>query len=254
LPVKAIFSLDDALSVTGKSYKAAASLLGDLVSRGWLVRLTPGKYLIVPLEAGLERIPMADRYVVAREVLSPLLYYVSHYSALVLHQMTTQPVTTVYVTVPSQRVSRTIAGVAYRFIYANARSFWGAEPIWVTGQEQVQVSDLEKTLLDCAARPELCGGMAELAKGLWLRKDALNETQLIAYAQRLDHRAAARRLGFLLETYGLGQPATIAGLQGLLNDRYALLDPTLPVAGSHRARWRLRVNLDPEELKAIIWT
>jgi predicted transcriptional regulator of viral defense system len=251
---KSIFSLDDALTVTGKSYKAATSLLGDLVDRGWLVRLAPGKYLIVPLEAGLERIPMADRYVIAREVLSPLPYYVSHYSALVLHQMTTQPVNTVYVTVPSQRASRTIAGVAYRFVYANERAFWGAEPIWVTGQEQVQVSDLEKTLLDCAARPELCGGLVELAKGLWLRKDALNERRLVAYAQRMDHRAAARRLGFLLETYSLGQPATIAGLQGLLNERYTLLDPTLPATGPYRARWRLRVNSDSEELKAIVWT
>jgi predicted transcriptional regulator of viral defense system len=40
-----------------------------------------------------------------------------------LHQMTTQPVNTVYVTVPKQRTNRTVANVAYRFIYANPRSF-----------------------------------------------------------------------------------------------------------------------------------
>ncbi len=42
--------------------------------------------------------------------------------------------------------------------------------------------------------------------------------------------------------------------QGLLNERYALLDPTLPATGPYRVRWRLRVNLVPEELKAIVWT
>jgi predicted transcriptional regulator of viral defense system len=57
-----------------------------------------------------------------------------------------------YVIVPRQRPSRTIAGVKYRFVYANPRAFWGWEPIWATAQEQVQVSDLEKTLLDCATR------------------------------------------------------------------------------------------------------
>ena len=67
-------------------------------------------------------------------------------------------------------------------------------------------------------------------------------------------RQLIRRLGFLLETYALGCPVTIAALQALVNPRYALLDPTLPDEGPYRARWRLRVNLDAEELKAIVWT
>jgi predicted transcriptional regulator of viral defense system len=251
---RSIFSVVDAQAVTDGPYQATAKLLSQMVRRGWLVRLAPGKYLIVPLEAGLESIPMADRYVIAREVLGPLPYYISHYSAMELHQMTTQPVNTVYVTVPKQRASRTIADVEYRFVYANPRSFWGWEPIWATDQEQVQVSDLEKTLLDCAARPHLCGGLGELAKGLWLRKDGLDESRLVTYSQRLDHKAAAKRIGFLLETYSLGRPETIAALQALVNPRYALLDPTLPDEGPYRARWRLRINLDPEELKATVWT
>ena len=251
---KTIFSIADARAITNSTYKATTKLLSQLVRKRWLVRLVPGKYLIVPLEAGLEGIPMADRYVVAREVLNPLPYYVSHYSALELHQMTTNPVNTVYVTVPKQQASRSIAGVEYRFVYADSRSFWGYEPMWVTDQEQVQVSDLEKTLLDCAVRTNLCGGLAELAKGLWLRKGDLDESRLVAYLKRLDHKAAAKRIGFLLETYSLGRPETIASLQSLVNDRYALLDPTLPDEGAYRTRWRLRINLDPEELKTIIWT
>lgn len=249
---KTIFSVADAQAITRKSYQAITSLLNQLTRKRWLVRLSPGKYLIVPLEAGLDGIPMANRYVIARYVLDSLPYYVSHYSAMEVHRMTTQPANAVYVTVPRQRASRTIAGVEHRFVYANRRSFWGGEAAWVTDQEQVQVSDLEKTILDCAARPELCGGLDELAKGLWLRKDDLNQERLVAYAQRLDHKAAAKRVGFLLETYGLGRPETIAALQALVNPRYALLDPTLPDAGPYRARWRLRVNLDPEELKAIV--
>ena len=249
-----IFSIADAQAVTAKSYRTTATLLSQMVRRGWLVRLVPGKYLIVPLEAGLESIPMADRYVIVREVLDPLPYYISHYSAMELHQMTIQPVNTVTVTVPRQRTSRAIAGVEYRFVYANPRSFWGWEPIWATDQEQVQVSDLEKTLLDCVARPHLCGGLGELAKGLWLRKDDLDENRLVAYVKRLDHKAAAKRIGFLLETYSLGRPETISALQSFVNPRYALLDPTLPDEGPYRARWRLRINLDPEELKAIVWT
>ena len=251
---KTIFSSVDAQAITNKGYKATGELLRRLVRKRWLVRLMRGKYLVVPLEAGLEGIPMADRYVIAREVLGSLPYYISHYSAMELHQMTAQPVNTVYVTVPRRRVSRTIAGVQYRFIYASQDYFWGWENIWATAEEQVRVSDLEKTLLDGAVQPGLCGGLGELAKGLWLRKDALDENRLVEYVDRLGHKAAARRIGFLLETYGLGRPETVSALRSHVNLGYDLLDPTLPDAGPHNAGWRLRINLEPEELKAIVWT
>lgn len=197
---------------------------------------------------------MADRFVIAREVLGSVPYYISHYSAMELHQMTTQPVNTVYVTLPRQRDSRMIAGVEYRFVYASQRFFWGWDRIWVAAEEQVRVSDLEKTLLDCAVRPELCGGLGECARGLWLRKGDLDENRLVKYIERLGHKAAAKRVGFLLETYGLGEPSTLGAMQSLISRGYDLLDPTLPNEGPHRRRWRLRINLDTEELKRSVWT
>jgi predicted transcriptional regulator of viral defense system len=87
-----------------------------------------------------------------------------------------------------------------------------------------------------------------------MRKSDLDEDRLVAYAKRLDHKAAIKRIGFLLETYSLGRPETLASLQTLINLRYSLLDPTLPDKGPYRARWRLQVNLDPEELKTTVWT
>lgn len=251
---KPIFSIADAQAVSKSSYDATAKMLSRLVQKRWLVRLVPGKYLIVPLEAGLEGIPMADRYVIAREVLGSRPYYMSHHSAMELHQMTTQPVNTVYVTVSDQWPSRSIAGVRYRFVTASRQSFWGWKTIWATAQEQVRVSDLEKTLLDCAARPDLCGGIGELARGLWLRKEELDEERLVAYAERLGHKAAARRVGFLLRTYQLGREETRAALQAFTTLGFDPLDPTLADDGPHDAKWRLRINIEPEELKAAVWT
>jgi predicted transcriptional regulator of viral defense system len=251
---KVIFSIKDAQAITGRSYDRTADLVRKLARKRWLVRLVPGKYLIIPLEAGLEGIPMADRFVIAREIMGPVPYYISHYSAMELHEMTTQPVNTVFVTVRRQRRRRMIAGTEYRFVYASARSFWGWEEMWATPQEQVQVSDLEKTLLDCAARPDLCGGIGELGRGLWLRRDDLDEDRLVAHAKRLDHKAASRRIGFLLETYELGRPATLSILKDFGKAGYDLLDPTLPDEGPHDPDWRLRINLDPEELRVSVWT
>lgn len=251
---KSIFSVRDAQAISHESYNATKFLLGELVRKHWLVRLVPGKYLIVPLEAGLDGIPMVDRFVIAREVLGSVPHYVSHYSAMELHQMTTQPVNTVFVAVRRRRKSRAIAGTEYRFVYASARSFWGWEETWATPQEQVRVSDLEKTLLDGAVRPDLCGGIGELARGLWFRRDEVDEGRLVEYAQRLDHKAASRRVGFLLYTYGLGRPETVSLLRSFGTGGYDPLDPTLLDEGPHDSQWRLRINVDPEELKASVWT
>ena len=249
---KGIFSIEDAQAITERSYDLTADLVRKLARKRWLVRLVPGKYLIVPLEAGLEGIPLADRYVIAREVLGSVPYYISHYSAMELHQMTTQPVNTVFVTVRRRRKSRVIAGTEYRFVYTSARAFWGWEDTWATPQEQVRVSDLEKTLLDGAVRPDLCGGIGDVGKGLWLRRDDLNEGRLAEYAKRLNHKAASRRLGFLLQTYELGGPETLRTLHAFGKGGYDPLDPTLPDEGPHDSEWRLRINLDPEELRASV--
>jgi predicted transcriptional regulator of viral defense system len=251
---KLIFSVEDAQRIYGKSPKVTANLLGRLAGKGWLVRLVRDRYLILPLEGVLRRIPTADRYVVAREIVGSTPYYVSHYSAMELHEMTTQPVNTVFVTVPRQRRSRAVARTEYRFVFARSDSFWGWEEMWATPQEQVRVSDLEKTLLDAAARPDLCGGIGEVARGLWFRRDELDEGRLVQHAQRLDHKAASRRVGFLLHTYGLGRPETVSVLRSFGRGGYDPLDPTLPDEGPHDSQWRLRINLDPEELKASVWT
>ncbi len=251
---KTIFDIRDAQDITQESYNATKFLLGQLVRKRWLVRLLPGRYLIVPLEAGLEGAPMEDRFVIAREIMGSAPYYISHYSAMELHEMTTQPVNTVFVTVRKQRRSRPIAGTEYQFVYASARSFWGWEETWATPQEEVRVSDLEKTLLDGAARPDLCGGIGELARGLWFRRDELDEGRLVEYAKRLNHKAASRRIGFLLHTYDLGRPETVSVLRSFGTGGYDPLDPTLPDEGPHDSEWRLRINLDPEELRASVWT
>jgi predicted transcriptional regulator of viral defense system len=251
---KSIFSIRDAQAITQESYNATKFVLGELVRKKWLVRLLPGRYLIVPLEAGLEGIPMEDRFVIAREILGSVPHYISHYSAMELQEMTTQPVNTVFVAVRKRRRSRVIAGTEYRFVFARPDSFWGWEEIWATPQDQVRVSDLEKTLLDGAARPDLCGGIGELARGLWFRRDQVDEGRLVQYAQRLDHKAASRRVGFLLHIYGLGRPETVSLLRTSGAGGYDPLDPTLPDEGPHNSQWRLRINQDPEELRASVWT
>jgi predicted transcriptional regulator of viral defense system len=251
---RTIFSVADAQEVLGSSYNATLQALRRLTQAGWLVRLTAGRYAMVPLSSGSEAIPQANRYVIARELLGDAPYYISHDSAMDIHNMLTRPVTTVTVTTPRRLASREILGVPYRFVYAPPSALWGSEPSWVTPYQQVTVSDLERTVLDGLARPDLCAGVDQVALGLWMRHDDFDWERLAAYARELGSRAVAQRLGYLLELYELGTPELIEALQAMVGAGYARLDPLLPEGGPYLARWRLRLNLEPEALQAMVRT
>jgi predicted transcriptional regulator of viral defense system len=251
---RTIFSVADAQQVLGSSYDATLKALRRLTRAGWLVRLTAGRYAIVPLSSGEEATPQVNRYVVAPEMLGETPYYISHESAMDVHNMLTRPVTTVIVTTPRRLAGREILGVPYRFVYAPPSALWGSEPAWVTPYEQVTVSDLERTVLDGLARPDLCAGVSQVATNLWIRQDDFDWDKMAQYAHKLGRRAIAKRLGYLLELYDLGTPSLIDSLQKMVTASYAQLDPLLPEGGSYLARWRLRLNLEPETLQAIVRT
>ena len=61
----------------------------------------------------------------------------------------------------------------------------------------------------------------------------------------------SRRLGYLLEHYGLADAPALEPLRSMLTATYQRLDPLLPAEGAFLSRWRLRLNVTPEELDAV---
>lgn len=251
---KNIFSAPEAQEVTGSSEAATNLMLDGLVKKKWLIRLMRGKYLIVPLSAGAAAEHTENWHVLAKSLIEPKPYYISHNSALDIHEMTVNPTLSVYISSPVRRIPKEILGASFRFIYVQPKNIWGIEDVWVTPSQKVKVSDLERTVIDCLDRPDLCGGISEIAKGIWAKRDTIDYKKLVAYANKLGRKSVAKRLGFLLETYGLADSETLAELDVLLTSSYSPLDPTLPVSGPYNGAWKLRLNLDPEELIEITQT
>ncbi len=247
-----IFRIKEAVAILKKNEKATADLLSELVKRGIILRLKSGLFLIVPREARSNY--LENRYIVARELINPGSYYISHYSAMAVHGLTTQPVLKVFTTTAKRAKNRSISGFEFIFVYARPENFFGIEEKWVTKQEKIRVSDLEKTIVDALIRPELCGGVSEAAKGIWLAKDKINFQRLMDYCRKAGVKAAVKRLGFILQELNLGGDIA-KDLEALVKNSasYALLDPTLKKQGKYLKRWRLRINFNPEELKSIIW-
>ena len=251
---RTLFTHVDVEEITGLAAKSARNLVAGLVNRGLATRLKPGLFILVPFELGREREYLGNPYVVARELADTPEYYVSHASAMDLHQMVTQPQLAVFVTSPKAIRPRTVLGTEFRFVRCKREDMFGVTDVWATKTERVRVSDLERTVLDGLKQPEHCGGLTEIAKGFWMRRDAIAVPKLVDYALRLGVGAVVRRLGFLLETFEVDAPAEIERLRAALTATYAPLDPLMPADGPWHARWRLRVNVEPEELRALVRT
>ncbi len=249
-----VFTLADVVDITGLKEASARSFVRNLVARGVATRLRSGLYILVPFELGRERKYMGNPYVVARELMGDKVYYLSHASAMDIHAMVTQPQLVVYVTSSAPMRGRTVLGTEFRFVRCKLSDVFGTAHHWVEKQEKVVVSDIERTVVDGLKQPEHCGGLTEVAKGFAMRRADVSLKKLVDYALRLGVGAVIRRLGFLMEIYGIGAPEDLARLREKLTSTYSLLDPVLPPEGKFLARWRLRMNVSPEEIQAVVRT
>lgn len=251
---RTIFSNQDVERITGLGPKSARSLTIRLVSRGLATRLKPGLFILVPAELGHERDYLGNPYLVAKEIVGNDDYYISHSSAMDIHQMVTQPQFVVYTTTTRTIRKRIVLGTEFRFVYCKTNHIFGTTDHWLTKTRKVIVSNLERTIIDGLRQSEYCGGFSEVAKGYWMRREDIDVKKLVDYALQLDIGAVYRRLGYMLELFTPEATEQIDLLRQKLTSTYTLLDPILPAEGKFTARWRLRLNVSSEEIKAIVGT
>lgn len=248
---RSTFTLADVGTITGLSPAAARNLVHKAQQRGLMTRLKPGLYNLVPFELGRATEYVDSPYLIAPELAGTAPYFLSHGTALELHRMVTQPNFTVYVSCTRRVRPQVVGGYDFRFVHITAEQEFGTMKHWVDKERFVMISDMERTIIDGLRHPAYAGGITEVAKGLWMKRTELKTDRLIEYARRLGVGAVVRRLGFLLEHYGLADASVLEPLRGMLTATYQRLDPLLPADGAFLSRWRLQLNVTPDELDAV---
>ena len=248
---RSTFTLSDVEAITSLSAGASRNLVHKAQQRGLLTRLKPGLYNLVPFELGRARTHVDSPYLIARALADTAPYFLSHGTALELHRMVTQPNFTIYVSCTRRVRPQTVGGYDFRFIHITEAQHFGVVKYWIDKERVVMISDMERAIIDGLRHPAFAGGISEVAKGLWMKRDALKVERLVDYALRVDVGAVIRRLGFLLEHYGLADASALESLRAKLTATYQRLDPLLPAEGAFLARWRLQLNITPEELDAV---
>ena len=242
---KNIVTLKDATEL-GIPYRNAKLIVSRLMGKGWLIALSRGTYLIVPLEAGVEGRYSEHEFVIASHIVKP--YYVGYWSALQYHGFTEQVPATVFVVTTRHVInrSRVILDSRYRIVTVAEKKFFGFNGVMLANST-VNISDKAKTIADCLDHPEYCGGIGEAAKALWTAREGVGVADVADHGCMMGNSAILKRLGYLAELLGLETPkAVMDRLRVDIGKGYSLLDPLGRREGRHSTGWGLILNV-PEE-------
>lgn len=197
------------------------SLLAYHVRKGHLISVQKNLYAVVPEGANKAKYRIPPILLASRFTDDAV---VSHHSALEYHGLAysvhyQQEYLTKY-----KRSSFSFQGIRYlplslpHNLCVKECENWGVET-GVYGQCTVRVTNLERTMVDCLARPRVCGGFREVWDSLencnYFRVD-----DLIDYALLLDNATVVAKVGYYLDTH--------QAELGVTDEHLSLLEQSVP--------------------------
>lgn len=238
---KKVFALKDVTTKLDCSYGNAKVIVNRLVKKKWVLRLKRGTYLIVPLSAGPKSKYTEHEFVIASHLVHP--YYIGYWSALNYHALTEQIPLTVFIATTKRSQKRRVLDVTYKFVTLNEQKFFGFKKITIFNH-YVNISDKEKTIVDCLDHLEYCGGIVEATKALWNASKEISYEKLLKYALKIGNRSVLKRLGFLLELLEIAVLEDVtAEIRKKISKGFSALDPTKTKKGTYNTRWNLIMNV-----------
>jgi predicted transcriptional regulator of viral defense system len=207
--------------------------LYHLNKQGFVTRLKRGVYAISAYT------PTLHEFAVATALVSPCA--MSHWTAMQYHHVTEQTPNKIFATTPTgTSIARTISDTMYYFIQVKKEHYFGIQTIWVDDMK-VQITNLEKTLLDGLTSPEYCGDFNEVLYAFEQSLGVMQIQTIIEYALKLE-KTVAKRLGFVLEKMGV-EMKDLRPLLEIPVKSYCKLDPSGPSKGPYRSKWKIRENI-----------
>jgi predicted transcriptional regulator of viral defense system len=187
----------------GASEGYARKLAHGLVKKGWLERLRPGLFQLVPADRGREGVADTNPLTAGAVLVSP--YFYSFGTACTHHGLTEQVFSEVYLACQEERRSETIRDKRYVFVHVAEQRFFGFEEISVLGCG-VQMATTERALLDAIDRPRFAGGIGEVSRIALRAAGKLSWKALLELARKWDSSALVQRLGYFIDVHQVGVP------------------------------------------------
>lgn len=241
------FTADEAADRLSRSPTSTANLLRRLLREGLVDRVRRGRYAIRPLGSLGTSVAAEDVLLAVAAGFSAIPHRVAYRSALDHHELLVHPSRAIHVALAKPTRSASLSSRPLTVVLESEENLSiGAAP-----HNGTRVSDLERALLDAAARPELVGGIAVVAEALAAASTRVNADRMKTYASQLGWAAALRRIGTL------GDALELPGLAGTLRPLQAPTSDIDLEPGSHDtswrdARWRVRWDQPRDQLANVV--
>lgn len=251
-----VFSLADLYrAFPDKDPTCLQRFLAEMLREGMLIRISRGIYHILPLSCDPQNyVPEGQQ--LASYVMLAKEHYLAYASAMQVHGLCRKATGREYVVSKSGRSAtvQRIAGVSVRFVRQDESRFFGYGSRWINQLEKAVISDLEKTLVDISTKPQYSGGITEVAFALYNSSSRIDHERLFYYFARNASKAAMKRYLYLTELLGMSWTPEHERMMSGLGSGISLLDPGEPSGGRSVWRFRLRINVDPGQIKRSVFT
>lgn len=225
---QATVTLAELRKALGASENYARFLAYGLVQKGWLERLRPGLFRLVPANRGREGVTDSNPLAAGAVLVSP--YFFSYGTACTHYGLTEQVFAEIYIACQRRRRPAIIRGTRYVFVDVSRRRFFGFNEVTVLG-EPVQMAGVERSLLDALDRPQHAGGLGEVSRIVARASSRVAWPLVLDFLRRWQSSSIVQRLGALLQLHAAQVPEEV---------RAELLDMIRKASRIHlgpRAKW-----------------
>lgn len=242
------FTSADAVARLDRSPAATGNLLRRLVRDGLLDRVRRGHYAIRQLGM-LGTVAAAENILLAVAAgFGEVPHRVAYRTALDQLDLLTHPSRAIQVALTKPTRSETLSGRRLTTVLETD----AALGVGAKKQDGVCISDLERSLLDAAARPELVGGVAILAEAIGAAASkGVDVARLRTYARALSWGPALRRIGSIADTLHIvGLADRLEPLTKPTSD--IDLEPGSDTSSYRDSKWWVRWDHPPSELQNVV--
>jgi predicted transcriptional regulator of viral defense system len=252
-----ILDMENAASFLKASPERIRVILSSLARKGATKRIGKGRYALVPptiiasKKAVIDPYSLIDDYMMSLELGDA--YYLAYATAARLHYLSEQVPQQMLIALKERRFSRQIGTMRVRFITLRDNKFFGVKNIRYR-DTSFQVSDMEKTVLDCLDRPSLVSGFDEAVTILHNAWGKIDQNRLLDYTIRMGNASLAQRLGYLLSHAGFEhvQESLLDGLIRMRGNTPVLLDLSESGKGKVDHDWHVKINQELDSWAEVV--
>jgi len=230
-----IFSRNQITEIEDLSYQQVEIALRGLIRRLHIKIIERGKYC---------KQNFSEEFVIGNFIVKN--GGVAYWSAMNFHGLTEQIPNVIFIQTSHRKNDKIIFGVRYKFVQVKENKLIGYKSEGY-GNRKFNITDVEKTIVDCFDLPKYSGGYPEIIKAFNIAE--LSAIKLVKYCKAINNLSVVKRLAYLSEL--LNKPKMDYFLKYALsvrNEKYILFEHDGEKIGRTNRKWRLVLNIDDDEI------